>query len=288
MQNTTTSSQRRRRSLNLSKVLGFLTGRKSSPNGSESASPTSIPDSLSLIHSIPTIPKFSSSSSSESSGGSSSASARRRKLESTSSDTSHQRSTERILPTIKSVPSSPHPSIPPIESLIAPRPIVPRKTAPPPPFSPSSAPSLTKKASTRSLRNTGRRSQSSNRSSGSAPESTNGSTPEESTRSSPSHTLAKRSVSVDAQEAEREYLALLEEQRGRIRPLMAAADGKLSKELVEEAGKSLLTMRLGEGYPDTSVLQVGSGGKLLLPSEREGVRGSGVIRDDGGRKDSDH
>ncbi|KAJ3061425.1 hypothetical protein HDU98_002669 [Podochytrium sp. JEL0797] len=181
----------------------------------------------------------------------------------------------------------PEHAVPPpcIESLVAPRSILPRKNAPPPAFSPSSTPSLAKKASTRSL---GRRSQSSNRSSGSAPESTNGSTPEESTRSSPSHTLAKRSVSVDAQEAEREYLALLEEQRGRIRPLMAAADGKLSKELVEEAGKSLLTMRLGEGYPDTSVLQVGSGGKLLLPSEREGVRGGGVIRDDGGRKYSDH
>ncbi|KAJ3288442.1 hypothetical protein HDU79_004840 [Rhizoclosmatium sp. JEL0117] len=54
----------------------------------------------------------------------------------------------------------------------------------------------------------------------------------------------------------------------------------VSKKLLEEAEKSVLAVQLGDGYPDVSSLLVGEGGRLLLPSERKKLEGSGLSVDD--------
>ncbi|KAJ3077147.1 hypothetical protein HDU98_007532 [Podochytrium sp. JEL0797] len=43
---------------------------------------------------------------------------------------------------------------------------------------------------------------------------------------------------------------------------------RFSKQMMEETQKSVLSMQLGDGYPDTSALVVDGQGRLLLPSER--------------------
>ncbi|KAJ3019799.1 UNVERIFIED_CONTAM: hypothetical protein HDU68_010499 [Siphonaria sp. JEL0065] len=47
----------------------------------------------------------------------------------------------------------------------------------------------------------------------------------------------------------------------------------ISKKLLEETERAVLCLDLGEGYPDTSSLMLGEGGRLLLPSERKKLEG---------------
>ncbi|KAJ3024843.1 UNVERIFIED_CONTAM: hypothetical protein HDU68_007741 [Siphonaria sp. JEL0065] len=47
----------------------------------------------------------------------------------------------------------------------------------------------------------------------------------------------------------------------------------VSKKLLEETERAVLCLDLGEGYPNTTSLMLGEGGRLLLPSERKKLEG---------------